>query len=127
MATAILAVVLAIPAQALAAADCSAAGSDPTAAQYCPPTPPPPPPAEEKCSEGGSGNGTSNAGGSGSESGSTHECEESVASSTPAPPAESGTLPFTGTDVLALFAAAAALIAVGVAVQRLSRTKPEVR
>jgi uncharacterized low-complexity protein len=131
MAAAALVVVLAVPYKAQAASDCSSAGSDPTAAQYCPPTEP----KEKECTEGGSGNSGSNSGNSGSES-----CEEvtpappSPAPPAPAPepepepepaPAEGGSLPFTGDDVPALLAIAAVFIAAGVALQRLSRPKAE--
>ena len=54
MATAVLAVVLIVPTQSQAANDCAAAGTDPTAAQYCPPTPPQPIEEEqERCTENG--------------------------------------------------------------------------
>lgn len=135
MAAATLAVVLAVP-QAQAANDCSAAGTDPTAAQYCPPTEP----KEKECTEGEDKNGDGKVVGSECTE-SQNECAEGVdsngdgkltgsecqeAASSPTPPAgtvsEGGTLPFTGTDVIALLAIAAAFIAVGLALQRLSKT-----
>ncbi len=123
MAAAALLVVLAIPHQAKAATDCSAAGSDPTAAQYCPPTEP-----EEECNENGSGANSGN----GSNSGSSEECRETSAAATSSPSspsgtaaAEGGTLPFTGSDVPALLAIAAALIAGGLGIRRLSRQGAE--
>ncbi len=122
MATAALVVVLAAPNQAEAANDCAAAGTDPTAAQYCPPTEP-----QDECLEGEDRNGDGKLTGS--------ECVEEEATPPPpsaAPPpegtiSEGGTLPFTGSDVLALLAVASAFIAVGMALQRLSRTRMEHR
>ena len=120
MAAATLAVVLAVPMHANAAGDCSAAGTDPTAAQYCPPTEPVTEAGEgsptEPVTEAGEGPTTEPVAEAGEE-------ESSVASSaTESPPSEGGSLPFTGSDVLALLAVAAAFIAVGLALQRLSRT-----
>jgi hypothetical protein len=123
MAAAALVVVLAVPYQAQAASDCSSAGSDPTAAQYCPPTEPQ---EEEKkeCSEGNSGN-----------SGNSEDCSEtapvtSSSNTTPtssASPAtsEGGSLPFTGEEIPMLLAIAAAFIGAGIVLQRLSRPKAE--
>lgn len=108
MALAALALVLVLPVEAGAATDCAAAESDPTAAQYC--TTPEvqvegeqgesstPPPAEEPA-----------------ESEVQGESAESVAGTS------GGTLPFTGEDLLALAAVAAALVAIGLALQRLSK------
>lgn len=138
MATAALVVVLAVPYRAQAASDCSSAGTDPTAAQYCPPTEPeeaehPAEPKEaehrqEECTEGNSGN-TGSSGNSGSESGS-EDCTEAVTtSSTPSAPApaasEGGSLPFTGEELPTLLGIAAAFIAAGIALQRLSRPRAE--
>lgn len=122
MAAAALVVVLLIPGYAQAADDCSSAGSDPTAAQYCPPTEPTSEESEE-CDEGNGGNSGSNTSGSG--------CEEQEAEAEAVPVAESssgggGSLPFTGADLFALVAVAAAFIAVGVALQRLSRESSDI-
>jgi hypothetical protein len=115
-----LAVAFVLPVQALAANDCASAGSDPTAAQYCsepPPeeTPPPesPPPPEREV--------------------------EVIHEASPPPPerevivepaegssdvagvsTESGSLPFTGADLLALAAVACAFICIGLALKRMS-------
>ncbi len=122
MAAATLAVVLAVPMRAHAATDCSAAGSDPTASQYCPPNETP-----KECEEGNQNGSSGNSPISGSNSGNganSEECshsEESASSGTESASAGGGTLPFTGVDVLALLAVAGAFIAVGVALQRLSK------
>jgi hypothetical protein len=115
MAAAALVVVLAVP-SAQAADDCSAAGTDPTAAQYCPPT-------EPECVENG-------AGGSPSTGTNSENCEEAPPppvppSSPPSSASSGGSLPFTGADVIALLAVAAGFIAVGLALQRLSRSDAE--
>ncbi len=127
VAAAALAVVLIVPTQSQAANDCAAAGSDPTAAQYCPPAPPQPIEEEhERCTENAAGET-----GSSTNSGNSSECQEEVpvsVSETPSTPSSGGgTLPFTGMDVLALLAVAGAFIAVGIALQRLSKTGMETK
>lgn len=130
MAAAALVVVLAVPYKAQAASNCSSKGSDPTAAQYCPPTEPKEE-SHKECTEGTSGN-SANSGNSGTNSGSgsgSENCSTSTSSPTPPAPAAAsaggGSLPFTGNDVPVLLAIAAAFIAAGVALQRLSRPKAE--
>ncbi|MEX2108294.1 MAG: hypothetical protein WD827_05365 [Solirubrobacterales bacterium] len=118
LAIATLAVVFVLPVQALAASDCASAGSDPTAAQYCSEPPPEEPPPEEPPPE--------------------REVEV-INESSPPPEKEviyensggvagvsdesSGSLPFTGVDLLALAAVACAFICIGLALQRMSSTK----
>ena len=142
MAAAALVVCLAVlPNQAQAANDCAAAGTDPTAAQYCPPTEP-----QDECAEGTDTNGDGKLTGSECIEQKQSECAEGEdrngdgvltgsecvepASTPPAPPAEGtiaegGTLPFTGNDVLALLAVAAAFIAAGLGLSRLTRAGME--
>lgn len=113
VAVAALAVAFILPAQALAGSDCESAGSDPTAAQYC--SEPPPPIEEEAPVE-------------------ESEVAAEVTEVTPPPEEstggvagvseESGSLPFTGADLLALAAVACAFICIGLALQRLSTAKP---
>jgi hypothetical protein len=77
--------------RAAADSDCAAAGTDPTAAQYCTQT------ETETVSDPGSG---------------------------PSASAGGGSLPFTGTDLLALGAVAAAFLAISLALRRLSTAGP---
>jgi len=90
-----LVVALVLPTQALATNNCGSAGSDPTAAQYCTSTDVP----------------VSNV--------SSPVHGEATAAST------GGSLPFTGTDLLALAAIACAFVAIGLALQRLSAGKAD--
>jgi len=96
-----LAVILLLPAQAAGRDDCAAAGSDPTAAQYCTQY------ETEEVAESGSGSIGSSANGE-------------LASAS----AGGGSLPFTGTDLLALGAVAAAFMAISLALRRLSTARP---
>lgn len=112
-ALAALAVAFVLPTQALAGSDCAAAGSDPTAAQYCteePPTEESPAvePAETEVAT------------EVAESPPPEESTGEVAGVS----GESGSLPFTGADLLALAAVACAFICIGLALQRLSTAKP---
>jgi hypothetical protein len=99
MALAVLAAAFALPAQAFAQSDCSNAGSDPTAAQYCSP--------------------------SGIQTGSSTPSHTSVVSDVSSEATASnsgggGSLPFTGFDVIALLAVAAALAIIGLALRSLT-------
>jgi hypothetical protein len=110
MAVAVLAMALVLPTQAVAETECVEAGSDPTAAQYCtsieipPPTTIVTPPAEVVEVEAESAESTQEVAGT-----------------------SSGSLPFTGADLLVLAAVAAAFVAIGLALQRLSRAKTDPR
>lgn len=97
-------VALLLPLPALAASDCTDAASDPTAAQYC---------TAPEAEGAGETDGVAVAGG-GDASGPPAGAETAGAS------AEAGTLPFTGTDLLALAAVAAAFLAISLALRRLS-------
>ncbi len=103
IATAVLATALVLPAQAFAGNDCSNVGSDPTQAQYCPPSA-----AEAGGGNAGTGTLVSTPSPSPSSAGT-----EAVSTS-------GGSLPFTGLDLAALLAVAAVLTATGLALRRLS-------
>lgn len=112
VAIAVLATPLVLPVQAMAASECDDAGSDPTAAQYCPPTETTPPPSESG-TEAGSVESTGAGATSVSES-------EPTAAESEATSAAGGSLPFTGLDLVALIAVAGALGATGLVLHRLS-------
>jgi hypothetical protein len=108
----------ALPGQAMAKEDCSNAGNDPTAAQYC-----------SVAGVQGNGSEANNGGPSGGESKPAAAEEPVVAAqseSTASPvessaaPAESGTLPFTGFDLGILAVVAAALVGTGLLLRRLT-------
>jgi hypothetical protein len=103
VAIAALAVALVLPVGALGADDCTAAGSDPTAAQYCNSNQQAA--AEENARETQVAAASSGGGGEGGEGG--------------------GVLPFTGADLLSLAAVAAAFVAIGLALRRLATARPE--
>jgi hypothetical protein len=117
IAIAVLSVAIVFPAQTLAASDCGSAGSDPTAAQYCPeeppeePTPEPPAPESEEASSPPPPEITV--------APESSESSNEVAGVSE----ESGSLPFTGADLLVLAAVACAFICIGLALQRLSAAK----
>jgi hypothetical protein len=100
---AVVAGALVLPAQATAKSDCSNAGSDPTAAQYC----------------SGGATGGENTGNSGN-NGET----KAVSETSPTAPATvetgSGSLPFTGLDVGILALVAAGLVGAGLLLRRLT-------
>lgn len=150
VAIAVFAAFLAIPLSASAATSCAEAGSDPTAAQYC--TTPTVPPGESEVkgvsessssseanaeaeavavtgssSCAGSAGSSNGSGSAGSSNGSGSAGGSGCGSGGPSAAAASGSLPFTGADLLTLAAMAAALLAVGVALRRMSRTEPESR
>ncbi len=108
----VVAAVVALPAQAMAKEDCSNAGNDPTAAQYC----------SVAGVQGSGGEGNGPVGGE-----SEPAAEEPVAAvveteaAVPAATTTGGsTLPFTGLDVGILAAVAAALVATGLVLRRLT-------
>jgi hypothetical protein len=103
IAIAVLAAALVLPAQAFSQNDCSNAGSDPTAAQYCPPS---------DVQVGGT-NTQNNA--NAPSSAAAPSGTASVAAST-----DSGSLPFTGLDVGILLLVAAVLSGTGLALRRLT-------
>lgn len=111
IAIAVLAAALVLPGQAVAAGECDSAGSDPTAAQYCSPSEVTPAPVEEE-SEVRS-----------ESSESSEESSETESVAVESAPASSGSLPFTGLDLIALVAVAGALTAAGLALYRLSRPR----
>jgi hypothetical protein len=113
IALAALGVAFVLPTQAVAG-ECDEASSDPTAAQYCPPTEVTPPPEEAPVIEEES---------SSVESVQTESVPAPEPAPAPAPEASaSGSLPFTGLDLAALAAVATALTAAGFALYRLSGT-----
>jgi hypothetical protein len=105
IAIAVLAAALVLPAQAFSQNDCSNAGSDPTAAQYCPPS---------DVQVGGT-NTQDNANANAPSSAAAPSGTASVAAST-----DSGSLPFTGLDVGILLLVAAVLTGTGLALRRLT-------
>ncbi len=98
IATAVLAAAFVLPAQAFAVNNCSNVGSDPTQAQYCPPS--------DVQAGGSAGTGAFV---------STPSPAGTKAAST-----SGGSLPFTGLDLAALLAVAVVLTATGLALRRLS-------
>lgn len=98
IATAVLVAAFALPAQAFAGTNCSNVGSDPTQAQYCPPS------AAQAGGNDGTGKFVSTPSPAGTEAAST----------------SGGSLPFTGLDLAVLLAVAAVLTATGLALRRLS-------
>jgi hypothetical protein len=125
---AVFAALLAIPLPASAAGSCAEAGSDPTAAQYCSTPTVPRGESEVKAvsessaeSESEAESESQGAAGASGESGSGSGGGSEGAAAT------SGSLPFTGADLLVLAAMAAALLAIGVALRRMSRAAPEAR
>jgi hypothetical protein len=110
----------AVPTQAMANENCSNAGNDPTAAQYCS--------VAGVQGNGGEGNNSGPSGGENKPAAAEEPVVEAVESegSTASPaestasPAESGTLPFTGLDLGILAVAAAALVGTGLLLRRLT-------
>ena len=112
LALAALVALLAIPSQAMAKENCSRAGSDPSAAQYC-------------SVAGVQAKGGENSGGpSGESQPAAEEPVVQAVSAGPvaatATPESSGPLPFTGLDVGILAAVAAALVGTGLVLRRLT-------
>jgi hypothetical protein len=114
---AVLAALLVLPGHALAANDCSNAATDPTAAQYCNPTKNAVKPvSEEATRETETSEGAAPLASSGEGPGSSGEAKPTST--------VSSSLPFTGTDLLALLAVASAFVAIGLALRRLSSVRP---
>jgi hypothetical protein len=114
LALAALVALFALPTQAMANENCSRAGNDPTAAQYCS--------VAGVHSKGGE---NKNGGPSGENQPAAQEpVVEAVQSEGPvaesAAPESSGTLPFTGLDVGILAIVAAALVGTGFVLRRLT-------
>jgi hypothetical protein len=109
-----LAAILFLPMQALAANDCAAAPTDPTAAQYCNSTENAVSPVGEEASQPTAAAATESGGGPGGDGNGV-----STAST-------SGSLPFTGADLLVLLAVAFVFGAIGLALRRLSSARPNV-
>ncbi len=103
IATAVLATALVLPVQAFAGNNCSNVGSDPTQAQYCPPS----------AVQAGGNAGT----------GTFASTPTPSAAGTEAASTSGGSLPFTGLDLAALLAVAAVLTATGLALRRLSASR----
>ncbi|HEX7058356.1 MAG TPA: hypothetical protein VF176_00705 [Solirubrobacterales bacterium] len=108
---AVLAAALVLPAQAFAQNDCSNVGSDPTAAQYCPPSD----------VQVGDVNTQSNP------NPSNNPSSASVPSGTAAVTTsnDGGSLPFTGLDVGILLLVATVLTGTGLALRRLTASRHE--
>jgi hypothetical protein len=113
LALAAVVALFALPTQAMANENCSRAGNDPTAAQYCA--------VAGVHAKGGESNGgpTSN-----SKPAAEEPVVEAVQAEGPvaesAAPESSGTLPFTGLDVGILAIVAAALVGTGFVLRRLT-------
>lgn len=122
LAIAAFAILLSVPAAQAAENECAAAGSDPTAAQYCTT---PEIEVESETASGGGGGGNNNTPTSTTTPVAETEVQPAAAESVAG--TSGGSLPFTGEDLLALGAVAAAFVAVGLALQRLSRGRAEPR
>ncbi len=105
IAIAVLAAALVLPAQAFAQNDCSNAGSDPTAAQYCSPS------EIQTENRSAASNPTSS---------STSPVSAPSGTAAVAASDDSGSLPFTGFDVGILLLVAAMLTGTGLALRRLT-------
>jgi hypothetical protein len=113
LALAAVVAVFALPAQAMANENCSNAGNDPTAAQYCS--------VAGVHTKGGESNSGGPSGGETEPAAEEPVVEAVNSESAPSEASESsGTLPFTGLDVGILAAVAVALTGTGLVLRRLT-------